>query len=339
MNRINRFIYLSLLVALIISCKKETEYANSPYNKIESFAITTSGNTISAALSGDSIIVYWPAYIVLPETVSPVVKVSENATLTPASGTGVALATGTKYTVKSQEGKTKDYFLKLVINQPGIQINENATYAVEKGGTFSINTNRDVKFLIEDVAKTKVFLVDNNDKEVELVLAFNERGGIRFADITVPQNISLSEGGYKLKFSSGQSVFTTSTAIVGILYPVVNYPKADALNTDVTVKRGGNIVFKGTGFIGMQDAYIWGYTATWQIHDIGSFKAVSSTGTTTTYQVPADFPLGTYQLDGYDEHGMFIQLRTSDFFRSWNHLNPTKNYVNVNGSAKITITD
>lgn len=345
MNRISRLLYISSFVTgvvLMTSCKKETEYANSPYNKIESFAVTTSDlGTVSGAVNGDSIILYWPSYAVVPQKVAPVIKVSSNAAVTPASGAEVVLATGTKYTVKAQDGKTKDYFLKVVLNQAGIQINENSSYFAEKGKLISINTARDVKYLIEDAAKTKAFLVDKDGKEAELKVAFAVRENAHFLDLTVPADIAFKEGAYQLKFTSGQVSVTSNGSVFAILYPGDKYPKAQNLTTNITAKRNGNITFSGTSFVDMQDARIFSYTSSFSEKELGVFKAVSFTETTATYKVPADFPLGTYEVGGWGDNNpnMWIQLRTSDYFNFYSWINPKKNYVDVNGSIKVTITD
>lgn len=343
MNHIVRLIYfgsLAVAFALVTSCKKETEYASSPYNKIEGFAVTTEGSgVINAAVNGDSILVYWPTYATLPATVSPVIRVSENATITPASGTAVSLVTGTKFTVTSQSGVAKDYFLKLVLNQPGIQFNENVSYAVTKGGTFSINTNRDVKYLVEDAAGTKAYLVNTEGKEEELRITFQVRNNIHYVDVTVPENIPFSEGAYKLKFTSGQVSAVTAEAIIGIVYPESKRPRATPLTAPVTIKGNGNITFPGTSFVDMKDARVYGYNADWSEREIGTFTLESFTETSATYKVPAGFPKGTYELGGFDDKGMGIQLRTSDFFSFWSWMNTRKNYVEVTGSVTITITD
>lgn len=343
MNHIVRLIYIGSLVAgmaLVTSCKKETGYASSPYNKIESFVVTTGGSgVIYAAVNGDSILVYWPTYTALPATVSPVIRVSDHATVTPASGTAVNLATGTKFTVTSQSGTARNYFLKLVLNQPGIQFNENVSYAVLKGGTFSINTNRDVKYLVEDAASTKAYLVNTAGREEELRVAFQVRNNIHYADVTVPENISFSEGAYQLKFTSGQVSAVTAEALVGIIYPESRRPKATPLTAPVTIKRNSTITFSGTGFVDMKDARVYGYKADWSEREIGTFTLESFTATSATYKVPAGFPEGTYELGGFDDKGMGIQLRTSDFFSFWSWMNTRKNYVEVTGAVTITITD
>jgi hypothetical protein len=343
MNHIVRLIYLGSLaagMALITSCKKETEYASSPYNKIENFAVTTDGSgVINAAVSGDSILVYWPAYATLPTTISPVIRVSENATVTPASGTAVNLATGTKFTVTSQSGAARNYFMKLVLNQPGIRFNENISYAVLKGGVFSINTNRDVKYLVEDAASTKAYLVNTAGTEEELRISFQVRNNIHYVDVTIPENIPFSEGAYKLKFSSGQVSAVTAEALVGIIYPESKRPKATPLTASITVKRNSSLTFSGTSFVDMKDARVYGYNADWSEREIGTFALESFTTTSATYKVPADFPKGTYELGGFDDKGMGIQLRTSDFFSFWSWMNTRKNYLEITGAVRIIITD
>ncbi|SEB08114.1 hypothetical protein SAMN05660909_05268 [Chitinophaga terrae (ex Kim and Jung 2007)] len=345
MNRISRLLYIGSLAAgaaLMTACKKETAYVNSPYHNIESFTVTTADlGALSGAVNGDSIVLYWPSYSAIPAKVAPVIKVSANATITPASGTEVPLATGTKYTVKAQDGQSKDYFLKVVLNQPGIQFNETVSYYALKGQTVSINTNRDVKYLVEDAAKTKAFLVDNDGKEAELNVAFTVREKIHYIDITIPADIAFKEGAYKLKFTSNQVSATSNGNIFAILYPSDRYPRANSLTADITVKRNENITFTGASFTDMQDARVFSYTSSFSEKELGVFKLVSFTETTATYKVPADFPTGTYEVGGWgdDNPNMWIQLRTSDYFNYWNWMNPKKNYADVNGSVKITIKD
>ncbi|NIG56391.1 hypothetical protein [Chitinophaga sp. Cy-1792] len=326
--------------AWLTGCRKETEYAPSPYKEIESFSVATSANTMMlGAVDGDSILIYWPSYISQPATVMPEIKVSGKATITPASGTAIALATGTKYTVTAADGSKKAYFLKLIINQPGIQVNENASYAAVKGGVISINTNKDVKYLVEDATVTKAALVGSDGKETLLSVAFATRNNVPYIDLTIPDNEAVKPGAYKLKFTSGAVTFTTAAAVAGVLYPATMKPQATTLNEAVSIKRGAEITFKGTGFTDMQDARVWAYSATWAVVELGTLKMVSFTATTATYQVPANFPTGTYQLGAYTDKGMFIQLRTSDYFPGWNWMNVKKVYADVPGSATITITD
>lgn len=121
-NKQIRIIKLLAIFIFAITCWScKTEYPNLPYNDIESFSIQDgSGNTLSASIVDDQIILYWPPLIEQPESITPTIKVSELATVTPASGTSVQLQSDKPitYTVRAQDGSSKNYTLTFKYNQP-----------------------------------------------------------------------------------------------------------------------------------------------------------------------------------------------------------------------------
>ncbi|WP_119078858.1 hypothetical protein [Chitinophaga alhagiae] len=333
------FVVLCLL-AMTVACKKETETAPFPYNSIQSFSIeTTAAETINGAISGDSIIVYWPSYIPMPATVTPAITISENAEVTPAPGTAVDFKTGTSFTVKAQNGSAKTYFLKVAVNQPPIIV-RNINLSTTKGGTIEVSTDNGILYLARDAALTKFYIIDSSGREKDLSLSFSTnpyKGNIM--EIKVPDTDDVKQGAYRIKITSGTQSFISEEYRFAILYPSDKRPEADPLNTPLTVKRGNTITFTGTGFLEMKEARVYGYTPEWAEREIGTLELVSFTATTATYRVPASFPAGVYQLDGYEADGMFINLRTTDFMGFWSWSKPQKVYVPVSGSAKITITE
>ena len=116
--QIKTIIFFCICTALIFSsCKKE--YLQSPYKDIESFVIKDAlNNNISAALIGDSIIVYWPPFQNVPAKQKPEITLSANASISPVSGQEIDFKTGVTYTVTAQDGSTRKYTLKLAENIP-----------------------------------------------------------------------------------------------------------------------------------------------------------------------------------------------------------------------------
>ena len=334
-----RIISCILILAAFVSCKKETAFAPYPYNNIERLTVTASpSEKINASFNKDSIIVYWPSYLPKPAKITPQIIISENATITPASGTEVAFATGTKFSVKAQSGAVKDYFLKVIVNQPDIQVFE-ITYATTKGGTITVNNGREMRYLARDVNLTKFYIVDNANKETQIPIEFADQAdGSPIMRIKVPDTDDIKVGAYKIKIVSEERTFISPNAIFGVLYPASAKPVVKAVTAPVTVKQGETITFTGTGFFDMKDARVYAYDAGWNEIEVATLALVSSTATSATYRIPATFKAGTYQLGGYDADGIGIQLRITDFIGFWNWNKQTKVYVNVDGSTSFTVT-
>lgn len=339
-------LYKSIGFALLLtaaSCKKETEYAPYPYNEIQSLKITAGSETISAAVSADSIIVYWPSYLSKPEKISPQIVVSENATVTPASGTEVNFATGAKFSVKAQNGAVKDYFLKIVINQPPIQLAEveYLTYLAEKGGSYTFTNGTYLRYVIPDPAVTSFYLIDSSNTEHRLEISFTE--GDQDMVVTVPNDNAIKMGGHKIRIVSGTQTIVSGNYIFGIVHPASLKGTATPLTSSITAKRGGEITFTGTGFFDMKEAIIKTYDENGNESDLGSLELVSYTATSATYRVPASFPVGSRAIGSFAAGSVSIALRTSDYFSSWSWHNPPKVTLPVDapfdGSLSLTITE
>lgn len=328
-----------LVLLVFVSCKKETEHAPYPYNSIELLSISAGeSEKINASFHNDSIIIYWPSYLPKPAKITPQITVSEKATITPASGTEVAFTTGTKFSVKAQSGAVKDYFLKVIVNQPDIQVQE-ATYSTTKGGTITVNNGREMRYLARDVNLTRFYIVDNANKETQIPIEFAEQpDGSPIMRIKVPNTDDIKIGAYKIKITSEERTFVSPNAIFGILYPASAKPKVNEVKAPVTVKQGETITFNGTGFFDMKEARVYAYDENWNEKEVATLELVSATTTTATYRIPATFKAGTYQLGGYDADGIGIQLRVTDFIGFWNWNKVTKVYVNVDGATSFTVT-
>lgn len=330
----------SCIIIAGLSCKKETEYAAFPFKDIQAFKIAAGEETINGALENDSIIIYWPSYLEMPASITPDITLSEKATIQPAAKEGVAFKTGTKYTVKAQDGSTKDYFLKVVINQPGIQIYE-ATYSAVRGGTLAVDNGRLIRYIIRDTAQTHFFLVDTAGRETRIAISFATRNNTPYTDLKLPGGDTLQPGAYRIKINSGIRTLTTENAIFGVLYAANEQPAANPVDGSITLKHGSQITFTGTGFIDMKEGRVFGYNTTtdWSEKEIATLQLLSFTATSATYRIPDNFPTGNYELNSYNDNGIFFQLRTTDFIGFWDWNKQKKVYVNIDGAAQITVTD
>lgn len=319
-----------------VSCKKETEYAPSPYNRLETFSIAAGSGAISGAIAGDSIVIYWPSHLPQPEKISPQITVAENATVTPVSGTEVDFKTGTAFTVKAQNGAEKKFYLKVVYNQPPIQVFE-VTYSAVKGGSLVVDNGTVIRYIERDAAKTKCYIVDDGDVATELPLEFfTGYSGEANMRISVPDDPAIKVGAYRLRITSGSQTFTSPNKIFGVLY--ATRPTANALTAPVTVKQGGTVTFEGSGFFDMQEARVFAYNADWSEKEVATLTLEETTATSVTYRIPATFPEGVYELGGWDANGIFIQLRISDYVGFWRWDKVQKNYINIDGNVSFTVT-
>lgn len=331
---------LSGLLLAFASCKKETEQAPYPFNSITAFTVQTNGtDSVAAAVAGDSIILYWPYHISLPEQVQPLIAVSENATVSPASGAAVNLATGTKYTVKAQDGSVKDYFLKVIVHQPAIQIYAAFAQSFPYGSTIDYNNSTTLRYVIRDNQQTRYYLVDGENNETELPVTFYTQGRDSMMSVKIPEKGQIAPGPYRVKVTSGTQTAITDNIAIGVVYGNADKPVINSITGPLTIKRGGTVTFEGTNFIDMRAARLYSLPDWFTEEEIGILELESFTETSATYRIPATLPLGTYVLNDDGPNTMRIQLRTSDYFTGYNPVNPKPIYVNVPGSGNIIVTD
>ncbi|MBE8719967.1 hypothetical protein [Sphingobacterium pedocola] len=159
---IYKTVIFSLLALFIVSCSK-TETIKRPYNEVIKFSVAGYGSldSVNAAISGDEIQVYWNSDNPLPIQIKPTIRVSEGATISPASGTEVEFSENTTYTVTAEDGTVRNYTIKPIVQQPIPILNStnaiNTSTSVLRWGTV-----RDFKlfgeyFLATDLSKVKVY--------------------------------------------------------------------------------------------------------------------------------------------------------------------------------------
>jgi uncharacterized protein (TIGR03437 family) len=154
-------------VTVVIGCKKDYKDAPYPFHEIVSFKIGTGVNdTLKAAITGDSVVVYWSGFKTVPDSVTPVITVSENARVFPASGQKVALKTGTTFTVMAQDSSKTTYkmYLKVYQDEPVMSTVKTA-FNLATAWTLNGFDN-----LIPDTGVTRLYIVDAKGKEIKIPL-------------------------------------------------------------------------------------------------------------------------------------------------------------------------
>jgi len=172
-NTLYRIPTLLLMVGITLfsACKKEYEIAPTPYTEITSFKIPYNAgkDTIVAAVDGENIYVSWPGSTEwpIPETVVPIINISKNASISPASGTAIALIDGLQYQVKAQDGTIKTYTIKLSNGSllPSFQDEETQITAIVGQSNFVIRMNN----LALD-GSDSLYLVNDQNKSYKLIL-------------------------------------------------------------------------------------------------------------------------------------------------------------------------
>jgi hypothetical protein len=224
---------LLLLAGILFSaCKKEYEIAPTPYAEITSFKIPYNAgkDTIVAIVNGENIHVSWPGSTEwpIPETISPVIHISKNASISPASGTAIALHDGAQYQVKAQDGTTKDYTIKLSNGAvlPSF-VDEETVLPLALGGTYSIpfrnlaTDGSDSLFLVNDQNKLFTLIAASRDQlsSFQFIADQYDGTGIPAGDYYVQVNNK-----YVVPVRSSKKIvhITSGTAYP---YPYFNHPK------------------------------------------------------------------------------------------------------------------
>ncbi|MBB1643165.1 hypothetical protein [Sphingobacterium sp. UME9] len=234
-----QFLAIFMLALTCWSCK--TEYPSLPYNDIESFSIQDAdGKILSASIVNDQIILYWPPLVEQPENITPTIKVSELATITPASGTPIKLQSEKPitYTVRAQDGSSKNYTLTFQYNQPIVQ----ATFNSLSSGQYYITDPNTFTFIGENIipneTQTKGYLIDKDGKETLLSFSKNIVPTNFAVTFTAPDDFKAGTG-YKVKLVSGRYSIV-SDSFEAVLPSILNLLiKSNLL---YSVKKGENFV-------------------------------------------------------------------------------------------------
>lgn len=274
------FYILATLVILLFSCKKE--YPDYPYADLQQFIIKDAkGNDLKAAIRGQEIILYWPPFQEVPDSISPITVVSERAAISPVSGKKVPFNNATSYTVTAQNGITKQYKLKLALNQLKPELSMVSSALV--GTSFALSGD----FFIPDTARTKVFLIDSEGKDIQLrnIISINQLN-IWFY---LPE---LEAGSYKVKMTSGIHTVMVKTELA------ITYSASPSLDNSfvkypTALKKAGEYQYRITG---TPVSKITGIRM--KLLSDNSFHEVEiksrNADNTVLLKIPVTMPVGTY---------------------------------------------
>jgi hypothetical protein len=308
MNRyyvLNIFFSIIILGFVFVACKKETE--KLPYNLIEQFIVTDNeGSQVKAVVGVDgTILIYWPTFQHIPDSIIPSITVSKNATVQPASGVPIVFSDGFKYRVTAENGNITEYTLKTVVNNPMPEFSLSDTVFL----AFDKKMVLRGKFFIPDTSQTKLFLVNAENNETAQVYPF-DRIYSTTIETSLPTN--LPESQYFVKLVSG---FNT---IVKGPYRIRTYDNAFANQTSYnftfteqgqTLTNGQIINFNFTTsggpiadyFIKLQQLTVY---STGNNYAKGfDAERISLTDHSVSYKIPNDVPAGNVILIIWVESG------------------------------------
>ncbi|MBB5636857.1 hypothetical protein HDE68_002770 [Pedobacter cryoconitis] len=175
---------LAILLSIFSSCKKEE---NKIYKtEILSFqTIDASGEPIKGAITANNeIYFYWPPEQKMPDSIAPVIKISEGSTVKPASGTKVPFNEQTSFSVTGHDGSVKVYKLKIspydpepFIKSVGFSANNLFIYPASEFYEYNLIDIENVGINEGIAANNKnieLFLVDANNTDIPLKMINKE---------------------------------------------------------------------------------------------------------------------------------------------------------------------
>lgn len=175
---------LWILLTIFSSCKKED-------SKIYTTAILSfvtkdaTGEAIKGAITASNeIYFYWPPEQKLPDSIAPIIKLSEGSTVIPASGTKVLFNEKTSFSVTGHDGSVETYKLKIspydpepFIKSVGFSANNLFIYPASEFYEYNLIEieNAGINEGITAVnQKIELFLVDANNVDVPLKMINKE---------------------------------------------------------------------------------------------------------------------------------------------------------------------
>lgn len=301
---------LFCLLSLFSACKKE--YEDFPYADIVSFTVKdTYGEPIKAVIDEKNLTIYWPSNQAVPDNIVPVIVVSERANVSPSSGQAVAFKETTRFVVTAQNGTTKEYVIKKVVNQPLLKIDITGGISVYNAKNFAIKGRNIIisgDNVIADKNQTKVYLVNTaNNIEKELTI-----GTLSPIAINVTLDTTTPDGIYKLKVVSGQrTVVIERTFGITAGSPFISALEMTAIKT--ILKPGEEFTLNGENRIELINKFSIRNVANKQFYDLTVKEA--KTGQ-LILKVPESLPIGQYDLFIYNyPAGEYYAAGTgSDYF-------------------------
>lgn len=273
-------------------CKKEFVNLPSTNAEIESFSIPLTNDTESkVAIDQENLTLYWSEeyWGTLPDSIAPIIIVSANSTITPASGIKVALTDGMTYSVTAADGTTVTYTLKLVNNQANPVFTKEVEQTLYRGfSTAGINLNSSLANILWDVSKTRLYLIDPTGVEFRMPITFINTTSV--SSSAVPYSGALqSDTQYKVKIVSGYRSIESSKAIFTTKSEgnVEQVPQLFNLEMPVSIKRGETMVLKGRNL----DVHLFNFIRL--DFSVQNLEIISISSNEITVKVPNDYPMGS----------------------------------------------
>lgn len=314
LHRSKLFFYMVALASLpvmLFSCKKED--AKFPYTNIVNFTVDANGQNVKAAVTGDSIILYFPVGQTIPENITPEIVVSDGATISPASGVSVSLKEAVVYNVTAQTGISKQYKLYVPANQPKPVISIFSGLNTYKGKTFlEIGNVFSFRGDYFDLAATATLINTSNQEKPTKNTHLNP----------IAWNVEpLEKGNYKqiILNSGGHRIVIDTT------FEIIDdqYPRSTTFPAPVTVKRGADLTINGTNGFDRVTSVKFRLAGT---DDMIETQVKSNTATSLIVTIPASFPIGNYD---------FLQL----MYPENEYTGPGSEYMFLDESCYLIVSE
>jgi len=286
---------VALFVVLLLATACKKEYAAYPYNAIESFVMADiSGSLLKASIVDNDIIVYWPPLQTVPDSIAPVIIVSDRAVVQPASGVKVAFSEHTTYKVTAQDGSVRTFTLRPAVNQAPI------TFSDLQDGRLQIGVSLDLlgEYYITDTSRTQLYLL-NDKKNTSRQLYLSQATLFTYSRISIPipADGTVDTGYYHVRLLSGVRSVTKGPYYMDRPYitdPAFVFPAGGT-----TLHRGEEIIvtYNGSAY----GAEYWNGTFTYAdmiVNGTEGNKAevLSQSPGTIRLRIPDDMRTGTVDL-------------------------------------------
>ncbi|WEK35565.1 MAG: hypothetical protein P0Y53_24030 [Candidatus Pseudobacter hemicellulosilyticus] len=170
----------------------------------------------------------------MPDSIAPVITVSEGATIVPASGAKVKFTDGVSYTVKAEDGTTRQYQLKVMVGGAKPVITDETPVTKRVGSNVSVSLEN----MRGDINENKLILVGENGSEYTLINRIIGAGFCSFIADT-ENGAGIPAGDYYLKAINRFDIPVTSKTKFIAISNDAPTPYAYFTHTDtIRVKAG-----------------------------------------------------------------------------------------------------
>lgn len=283
----------ALLVMVSVGCKKEyvdkyyllpgdTTYVNG-YTNIIAFQVNefSKDTTLQAVITHDSIVLYWPWYRDLPDSIRPAITLPAKAVVEPLSGRVIAAKDGQAYTVTSEAGSKMIYKFYIDRRQP-------KPVVAGAGNEFmwiGANNTLTARWLLPDTSKTKVTLTALDGQHTYAVVMLN--ASTTQANFAIRSDVP--PGKYDVNLVCG--AYSIASAIKNIEVVAEPFPYVFDFGMQVKTKPGAKVMLQGTYLSLITGAYL---VVSWDTAEAIpiAYRVVSDDVVEVT--LPADVAPGTY---------------------------------------------